>query len=44
MERMRFPPTEEFSRTLTVDLGVILVKFQNNNAHDNVISRPYQVM
>lgn len=44
MERMRFPPTEEFTRTLTVAQGVILVKFQNNNAHDNMISRSYRVM
>lgn len=44
MERMRFPPTEEFTRTLTVAQGGILVKFKNKKAHDNTISRSYRVM
>lgn len=41
MERMRFPPSEELTRTLTVAQGMILVKFKNENAHDITISRSY---
>lgn len=43
MKRMPFPPTKEFTRTLTVAQGVILVEFRNNNAHDNMVSRSYRV-
>lgn len=38
MEHIHFPPTEEFSSTLTIAQGVIFVKFKNINNHDNVIS------